>query len=311
MTRIASVRGGAVLSYRFTRRGLPQLLLDPLPKHLSLNNGRVVLLIHGFNVTEDDAVATYRRFCAVQQDLADLAETDFVSNDRAFIEVDWPGGIEAPKFISWAGYPEAVSQARTLGPVIAEDLNGVAANIGHISLEIVAHSLGCRVAIEVIRALNPRLVDVRAVVFQAAAVDVVQLGATPDALQLRRALSIAERVHSLYSGSDLVLRGAFPSGQQLALENILFTTPVALGRAKWDSATILGESMRQYEIHGAGHSDYWGAEGKNRQVRHAQYQVRSALGFHPAAVRRLPSSQPLARDLPEDRKPPSRSTILE
>jgi pimeloyl-ACP methyl ester carboxylesterase len=303
MKRLPGVRGGTVLTYRLTPLGLPPLLLEPVLHELPLQTTKLVLLIHGFNVTEDEAFGTYRRFCSEQQQLADGDIGSSVSNDRAFIEVDWPGGIDAAKAVSWAGYPFAVSQAKELGPRIAADLGEAARRLGHLSLDVVAHSLGCRLAIETIRALSPSI-TVTGVVFQAAALDVEQLESPLDRFGLRSALLNAKcRIHSLYSEGDRVLSWAFPRGQELALEAVGWTkAPTALGHTRWDHASILGTSLRQVQIGGAGHSDYWGGGGKPKQVRNAQYEVRSALGFRPPGVRRLPRAEPLERKLAELRR---------
>jgi len=311
MKRLPGVRGGSVLTYRLTPLGLPPLLLEPVLHELPLQTSKFVLLIHGFNVTEDDAFATYRRFCIEQQRLADLDANDAVSEDRAFIEVDWPGGINAAKAVSWAGYPLAVSQAKELGPRIAADLSEAARRLGHLTLDIVAHSLGCRLAIETIRALGPNI-TVTGIVFQAAAVDVEQLASEQDRYGLRSALLNAKcRIHSLYSEGDQVLFRAFPGGQELAMEAAGWTrVPTALGHTRWDQDSILGTSLRQVQIAGAGHSDYWGGGGKPKQVRSAQYEVRSALGFRPPGVRRLPHAEARERELAELRRLAQRTTKM-
>jgi hypothetical protein len=284
-------------------------LLEPIPHELPLQTSKVVLLIHGFNVTEDEAFGTYRRFCTEQQRLADLDASGAVSDDRAFIEVDWPGGIDAAKAVSWAGYWLAILQAEKLGPRIAADLDTVARRLGHLSLEIVAHSLGCRLAIETLRALGPNI-TVTGIVFQAAAVDVEQLESAHDRYGLRSALLNARcRIHSLYSEGDQVLLLAFPGGQALEAAGWK-KVPTALGHTRWDQSSILGTALRQVQIAGAGHSDYWGGEGKPKQVRNAQYEVRKALGFRPPGVRRLPHAEARERELAELRRLAQRTTKL-
>lgn len=309
MRRLAGVRGGTVLTYRLTPLGLPPLLLEPVPHELPIRTSKLVLLIHGFNVTEDDAFATYRRFCTEQQQLADLDASANVADDRAFIEVDWPGGIDAAKAVSWAGYWLAISQAKELGPRIAADLDAAARRFGHLTLDIVAHSLGCRLAIETLRALGPNI-TVTGIVFQAAAVDVEQLESAQDRYGLRSALLNARcRIHSLYSEGDQVLLLAFPGGQALEAAGWK-KVPTALGYTRWDQGSILGTALRQVQIAGAGHSDYWGGEGKPKQVRNAQHEVRSALGFRPPGVRRLPHTEARDRELAELRRLAQRTTRL-
>lgn len=311
MRSAPGVRRGAILNYRMSPPGLRPLVIDPKLTELPATTSRVVLLIHGFNVPEEAAFATYRRFCTEQQRLADVEIDDSISADREFVEVYWPGGIDAG-VISPLGYPIAVSQAKKLGPHIAADLAHLARRLGHLSLEIVAHSLGCRLAIETIRALPRNTITLTGIVFQAAAVDVEQMGLQTDPLFLRHGLRKANcRIHSLYSEDDAVLREFFAAGQDLSHERVSFNVhPLALGRTAWRNATNFFTSFRQVRIASAGHSDYWGGEGKPRSVGDAQFEVRSALGFRPPGVRRLPQTERNERVLAPARIQARRMTHL-
>lgn len=307
MRRLPAIPNAVVLCYRTTDYGWPQLNLDPLPENLVITTGRLVLLIHGFNVSQEQAFDTYETFRRAQQDVAQLPREGSVSYDRMFIEVDWPGNIDGRAVISAAAYGLTVPRAQDVGKWLAADINYAARRFGRVEIEVVAHSLGCRVALEAIRHLDPAVAPIRAIVFQAAAVDVRQLESELDKLALRSALG-TRRAVSLYSGWDDVLWGAFPPGQVSAGE-WGSGWPKALGSSKWTHPRA-PQTLTQHEIPRAGHSDYWGKPGRPERVRLAQYAVRDALAFQPPPPRQTPQRETESRPTFGERLTAVRKTLL-
>ena len=214
-----------------------------------------------------------------------------------------------PHPLSAIGYGVAVQRAKMVGDALAQDLNAAARSRGPYSIDIVAHSLGCRVALETLGRLDRSVVTAHYLFFQAAALDVRRMMRLGDNLLLRESLvGGAMHVYSLSSTADLVLRLAFAGGQLLAKEASL-PFPTALGLHIWRDRGV-PVNMTQRRIVGAGHSDYWGATGDSSRVAEAQSLVRFYLGLRPLAGRFLPSRRVTERPTEPSRAKLSRATAM-
>jgi pimeloyl-ACP methyl ester carboxylesterase len=182
----------------------------------------------------------------------------------------WPGDAAwgTADLVDFLIYPFAVGTAREAGPVLANFLERMP------NLEIVhfiGHSLGCRVVLETILALAARP-QVGKVCLMAAAIPIFQVEWGG---RLEMAMVRAQQVLVLYSGSDIVLTGAFPPGQFAAGrgEGVF---PVALGHER-PPPTVAG-TVDAIEISGAGHGDYWGHSNTDPSWR-ATARAGEFMGF--------------------------------
>jgi pimeloyl-ACP methyl ester carboxylesterase len=251
----------------------------------------LVLLIHGYNNDAADAERAYAGFHARQRDLDPDARYGI---GTIFVEVYWPGDA-AWGFVSFLFYMGSIKHATQT----AERLAGyLAAHIGNVArIDIVAHSMGCRLVLELLRELEGKanIPLIGRIVFMAGAVPTFMLQQSNPPRRLRPAYDrvLREGARSLYSGSDMVLAVTFPAGQSLAPGPEGFM-PAAIGHACWSDATA-PSNLGQQENPGAGHSDYWGWNIKpaplQRASRAAQ-EISSYLQF-PSAGSRVGISRPV------------------
>ena len=241
----------------------------------------VVLLLHGFNNDERDAAAAYERFMRFQAELGEVTEH--------VVGVSWPGdNWEGPLYDM-----KAVGQAERVARYLAADLHLAAELTGVYRIDIIAHSLGSRVALETIRELLARLqthpvpgLTIGRIVFLAGAVATHYLEIDPASPRpLADALSSLEAGLNLFSEADRVLQFAFPPGQSLAGEGFL---PSALGRSDWAGGRLRTPPLHQKRNETADHSDYWGGSSKNeRALRQASRAIREFVKLGPPAAREI------------------------
>lgn len=245
---------------------------DPLqhallsPRVYRPNLERIILLVHGYNVTTRAADAAYASF---QRMLAVVAPSLVDDCVRTF----WPGDWKHP-VIKILAFTPRMLQTKTLGPLLGEGLSEFQAALARfhqpkVPIVFVAHSLGCRLVLEALKWLDESSraepMPVNLIMLMAAAVPVAHL---EDGGRLRAALTRrCDRAVVLHSTSDIVLRGAFPPGQ-LAGETGAGLWPEAVGKAGnptglrasgglWDHS----EAMR-----GSGHGDYWTSWGVAKRL---------------------------------------------
>lgn len=252
---------------------------------------RLVVFVHGYNNTLADARGSYAIFNRrLQQMYADGGPLlpDLLA--RFY----WPGDADLGP-ISFLSYPFEISDAENSAKKLAGFLRGLRGPDGApVQLDIVAHSLGCRVLLEMIRELFPTLrqlaVHFGVVCLMAAAVqvDMVEPGE-----RLEHTLEALQRLLVLHSTGDRVLHYAFPLGQTAAGEGFF---PTALGRFA-PPPGVPGEHEAVDELD---HGQYWGAGV-------SAYHVARRLGLGvvtaPPPARSLPRYEMPARDLPGRRLP--------
>jgi len=260
----------------------------------------LVLLIHGYNNDTEDARKAYDGFHARQRD---LAGGERYGIGRTFVEVYWPGdaawGIAS--FLFYMGsIRHAIQTAGRLADYLAEHTRNSA------RIDIVAHSMGCRLATELLRDLKDRPLppQIERIVFMAGAVPTFMLQHRSPPRRLRPSYDrvLREGARSLYSGADMVLSFAFPAGQTLApgAEGFL---PTALGHAEWTDATV-PYNLDQQQNPGAGHGDYWGWNTKPKHLqcaKQAAQNVRSYLQFPSTGSRGVSERAMMENDMPEAR----------
>lgn len=293
---------------RISLRALPAggaVLRDPrlTPADLLLGADELVLLVHGFNNSEDVAFASYRDFMTnIGPIWASQSAGVFWPGDGRTGDPNAPAGWRSV-LLSAASYPyqpqRATEAAGYLADVVSRacvSRDTVAARRGRrpaeLVVSIVAHSMGCRLALELLRLLRSALTGgvrlrIRHVALMAAAVPgyhVTERG------ELEQALTTAERTTVYWSRTDRVLRFLFPLGQ--ALER-----PFPRGWWPWHRGALGRDGaaerprLRSVEV-AIGHSGYWPNSGVAEGIRNdlegrADAGAVRRLGWRQAAGRRV------------------------
>jgi pimeloyl-ACP methyl ester carboxylesterase len=252
---------------------------DELPVGFLSNKQSVVLLIHGYNVDMAGACSAYSQF------LSSSNESFVAKCATAY----WPGDgvlkMKVPRralgAINWiysaASYPAQVDRAKRTAQriemVVAKSLR---ARTEPLTLSIVAHSLGCRVALELLRLLDAAYeagwLRVNHVLLMAAAVPVYYL---QQDREYSKAIDLPDDVSIFYSKRDIVLKYGFRPGQ--ALERPF---PAGWSIAERSAVGRVGlgiespRHVRQFEV-SHNHGDYW---ADRAIARHAQENTSVSIG---------------------------------
>jgi alpha/beta hydrolase family protein DUF900 len=254
-------------------------------------HSRVILLLHGYANTLDDARASYQVF---EGNLLREQPTIGGPNLPDIFRMYWPGDSELLTPLYYASYPADIGVAKNSAPPIEAYLRNLPAPIGGvIEIFLIAHSLGNRVLLELLNRFaggnKPAKLQLRGAVMMAAAVPVakVRFGGP-----LHYASLLPERRFALHSRSDMVLLLGFPLGEIAGGDALPlpWDWPEAVGRngnppTNW---TLPVAMRRARDNKGYGHSDYWpGPEVSEPVVQ--------ALGV--PTVRTLPSSAITSRTI--------------
>lgn len=246
-------QGGAVVPGKLT---LPNPTIDTLQQRKE-----VAFLIHGFNVSRSAGSAELQ---ALGNLLPAVAES-------AAVAVLWPGD-------SWSGplcYPFETNKADDTAVELAKFIGDSLPQQPRISF--VAHSLGCRVAMETVRQLRILSIDVGQVCLMAGAIDNDSLA---DSAEYRSAAQYAGRTAVLYSPSDNVLKLAYPAGNLLsAFLHWTETSDAALGYTGPHAASAPNGSVPSTVLAtgipkaaGVDHGDYLpSAPPNSKQLSAARY----------------------------------------
>jgi Alpha/beta hydrolase of unknown function (DUF900) len=193
---------------------------------------RLVILIHGYNNSETQAGTSFDAFRESLRDAIPRHE---------LWEFHWPG--DHPKRLTaLLTYPGRAAVA----PEVGARLGSFVRKHPSGSIAIVAHSLGCRVALETARAIGSAESGLREVFLLAAAVP-VPLCATPLG-RFPRPLP-SSREHVFFSRRDRALGRAFERGQEAINE---YERGPAVGRtgdpgpSRWTAPLNTNLRHRQY-----------------------------------------------------------------
>jgi len=264
----------------------------------ALPQRELLVLIHGYNNHRQEAESAYAGLRKRQ--VARLSErSGHTVFEERLGDVFWPGDAE------WAGvvdkldftfYSKAVSVAKDVAPRIAAYLR---TRTDVLTVHFLAHSLGCRVALEIIddiaRGGGPA---VGKVCFLAAAVPTFKVCPGPRG-SLVCAVDKAGELLVLFSPDDIVLSAAFRGGQTIASGDEGFF-PVAVGHA--GDIPLTPGKVDRVHIKRAGHSHYWGHESGDPSDLSATAIFKffrfDGLGARTLSERPLTTSRP---DLPSRR----------
>lgn len=250
----------------------------PQPATVLQDRDAFTLLIHGFAVTRQNAEAVYDTF-----------RSRLVPFDTEAVNIYWPGdwGVHG---LTQASYPiqrrRALDSVAKLQAFLSAELNWRVEEAflrgtvpRPLELRIVAHSLGCLVALELLKLLDrsPRELKVSLLVLMAAAVPQYRLGDGDLGFVLRR----INKVLVYRSYSDWVLALAFSLGE---LPHVPFPEGLrlrsAIGRNGCGRAI---PNVVEEERH-CGHSGYWpdrsiaAAVRKDAEGSAAASEIRSLNG---------------------------------
>lgn len=295
--------GRREVSVRGEEAGGPVRPFSQGPCQWSARNGPIVLLVHGFNNTLDDARDAYARFIKrlaplVQEPLTDIGGP-LCGPDEVY-RFYWPGDTDL-WLLSFVSYPCEIEPAEKSGAELARFITEVyhARPLSGL-LDIHAHSLGGRVVLEALTALArasevPRGF-VRRVSMTAAAVLVEDVDPdAPASLSPRQRLlpgaQFAGEMTIITSEEDVVLMLGFPLGEAIA--------EGGTGRALGRYGPPPGLRAR-HEAVKVGHTGYWDCPPDVAQA------VIEALKL--TRIRRdLPSRPIAARETAPSREIASRS----
>lgn len=215
------------------------------PRTVLERGDRFTLLFHGFNVNRRDGL---RKLTALGGRLEQAGVIGPV------VATLWPGD-------HWAGsasYPFEGRDADETALILTRYLGLHAARAGEVDL--VGHSLGCRVVMELAQRLLARNLFVRRVGLLAAALNADSL-AKPR--YYRSSTEAARQVHVIWSKADKVLRWAYPmgnfwgglfSGRDPFGKALGFKGPRRAGRRRPVPTTVTNE--RFAKTNGIGHGHY-------------------------------------------------------
>jgi pimeloyl-ACP methyl ester carboxylesterase len=233
------------------------------PPKLLQRGRRMLLMIHGFNVSLCQAGCAFEKF---------EANLNLYWRARS-VSLYWPGDVQnwfafsrvrkglPTKAWSAVNYPRQIGHARQCAQLLLDSFRAaLSARAAQPPMElvIVAHSLGCRLTLEFLQRLIgaglKRAMSIPLVVLMAAAVPryLVRPGAP-----LARAIRLPKKVVVYKSRSDLVLTGAFRPGQILEWSVAHGLNPLARGAiGRQGCGPQIPRKIREIEGD-RGHSDYW------------------------------------------------------
>ena len=208
---------------------------------------KLIIWIHGFNTNEHSAIDQWEKS---YEQVCQISGREWLKGTVWFF---WPGEATSNKYTSTPLYYPQVSVAENSGNLLAQYLFDVLQKNPKLQITLVAHSLGCRVALQ---AAN-RLLDLEGpqiwkILLFAAAVPVGLC--EPERIYGKR---LAKSEDIMWSESDSVLKRWFQSGQKLAR---LLKEGIDPGIRKEAVGLVGGPDARwtrEQEASGFKHGDYW------------------------------------------------------
>jgi pimeloyl-ACP methyl ester carboxylesterase len=265
------------------------------PPKLRLGPGRkVILLAHGYNVSERRARRAYSAF---EQHLAEAVPT----LREELLCVHWPGDTPGAGFLV---YPWKVRQAPHIASTLAEFLS---AQPRSCEIVVVGHSLGCRLLLSTLSQLPETGARVSVAFLMAGAVPVNEVMAGGP---LNTCFSAQRRSVVLFSPDDRVLRLSFWAGESFAGKVPMepgdtgdYPRPPKSGTGLPEAIGLHGRPRGAFNrarlMPYFGHNDYWKSPWTARGLAHE-------LGYVHATPD-PPRAGPPVRTLPGRGDAPERS----
>ncbi|WP_124706414.1 alpha/beta hydrolase [Sulfuriferula multivorans] len=239
--------GVPVITVRKEKVGGPLLPEAQAADGFELRSSRLIVLIHGYNNTQEGALASYGKFL----ENSGLDKASSTGQPCGFL---WPGDKDWG-LLSAFSYPFELEPAKQSAALLHTFLlkQTVPGN-WPLEVTLVCHSLGNRLGLELVdqylKAGSPSKLNYSAGCFMAAAVPVFMVD---DGGALNPAARAVHRSAVLHSEDDIVLHYAFPLGQTVAGEGML---PRAIGRYGQPSAGLWSQRT-DMGIYGYNHGYYW------------------------------------------------------
>jgi hypothetical protein len=244
--RAAEIGGGFAGPLLLTERGRA---LDPGALLALGAGGPLTFLLHGFNLGRSAGRASLLEFGRLLR----AAHPDLAGR---LVAVLWPGDDLLSPLTYSLEERDADETARRLAALCTRTLRL------REPPSFVAHSLGCRVALETMARLHAAGRPLAHAVLMAGAVDADCLARAD---RYRASVAAARRVAVLHSGADLVLRLAFPLGDAVAsllfggyTRSALGLTGPQPGARKRETIPAPSVSALSLTRFGVGHLDYLG-----------------------------------------------------
>lgn len=212
---------------------------------LEWNSPRIILLIHGYHNDPDTARDSWQAFKSAMMGSLWLRSESALGSIWGF---QWPGD-HPNKLRSFLSYPSRPQDAREAGRLLAKHLAKHTSSKQEIF--VVAHSLGCRVALETVKYIRldhqPYAgATVKGIYLLAAAVPESFCDPLREPPVFARATTPTE--HIFHSSRDHALGIAFDQGQRHYGEP---------GRAVGRLGAPARERWASRHYTGLGHGDYW------------------------------------------------------
>jgi pimeloyl-ACP methyl ester carboxylesterase len=264
-------------------------VIDPNNALKNSGSRHILLLVHGYNNSHDEAQESYGKF--IDKLRAQLGGSRDAPD--AIAKFHWPGD-ESTFFGSTAGYAFDINHARDAAQRLATYLTGLPIpGTASLRITIVGHSMGCRLILEALgRMPNAQGISLVGLMAAASPVEFVKRGG-----RLFRTGNPPRRMLKFFSEEDNVLQFGFPLGQwhayQMQIEDDNYSE--AVGRHGHPD-----EFGREIQTRN-GHSDYWpdkkdGIDGTivATLVREIDATIPAPIAVAAVPARTLPPASELA-----------------
>ncbi|WFU68644.1 alpha/beta hydrolase [Bradyrhizobium sp. CB2312] len=216
---------------------------------------RTVILVHGYNVSEKEALKSLGELkVALSSYAPSLASGIFTCR--------WAGNWITP-IVRLLAYPQIIGNAEESSkPFLRIIKNIYCLDTATEELIIIAHSLGCRLTLEMLQHMaaegRPQGLKKLTVILMAAAVPCEYVGADG---KLEAGADEPDVLAALHSKDDRVLSFAFGAGQTLGFDGLF---PEAIGLRGNPQSRPWTHSIRMDAFD---HGDYWSEETAQRICR--------------------------------------------
>ncbi len=215
----------------------------------AINPRHILLLVHGYNNSHEDAEKSYRIFL---DNMATAFGGRISLAPDTVAKFHWPGD-ESTAFGTTVGYPFDINHARDAADRLASYLVAlpVIGSGASRRITMVGHSMGCRLILEALGRVSTASVPGIAIVGLMAAASPVEFVRRNG--RLFRTGSPPRQMLKFFSEQDLVLQIGFPLGQWLAFQWQIEDGNYSEAIGRFGHPDEFGSAQRTRN----GHSDYW------------------------------------------------------
>ena len=272
------------VDFRDLTQGQPRVSIGG-PKRFEDTRSRLVVLVHGNATKRKNSDASYEAF------VRSLEASGLT--DTTICRVHWPSD-----FLFGTGYAWMVSRATGIAKVLAPLLERAVANSERrVSVALVGHSLGCRLILEALDALKPRLPSGRVRLFLMAAA--VPVGLVDAEEHFRPAIRSCACSNAYWSDADTILKNVFRIGEWAVRNMRRVGSPGEARRFEdpngFPAVGLTGRPAPLWQnpikVPGTDHGDYW-----TNPARFAE-DVRQQQSARARQARPIQSRAPTSRSV--------------